>query len=82
MQDYFDWEGIEEKKGKLLCSACSPSHYSDGAKVVDLGVWHGEFKRTFLPMGEFKTNKVGNLEHIESGDTDYRKYEICQTRNQ
>lgn len=49
-----------------VCSACDP----------DIGDWHGEFRRVFLPKGMFKTNSVGNLEHIETGDTDFRKYEI------
>ena len=30
-------------------------------------------------MGMFRTNKVGNLEHIETGEEDYRKYEIKDT---
>lgn len=49
-----------------ICSACDP----------DIGEWHGEFKRVFLPKGMFKTNKQGNLEHIETGETDFSKYEI------
>ncbi|CAH0531857.1 hypothetical protein CTH30272_04105 [Allocatenococcus thiocycli] len=51
-----------------ICSACDP----------DIGEWHGEFKRVFLPKGMFKTNKQGNLEHIETGDTDFTKYKIEQ----
>ena len=71
----FDFAGIEDRKNKLLCSACAPDRFMDGS-VTTLGRWHGEFKRTYLPMGMFKTNRVGNLEHIETGDEDYRKYAI------
>ena len=75
MADDFDWTGKEELKGKRLCSDCGPTHFIDGG-ITGLGKWHGQFKRTFLPMGEFKTNRVGNLEHIETGDTDYSKFEL------
>jgi hypothetical protein len=51
-----------------LCSACDP----------EIGEWHGEFKRVFLPKGMFKTNQVGNLEHIETGESDVSKYVIEQ----
>ena len=74
-EKWFDWEGFEDRKGKLLCSVCAPTKHSDGTPT-EYGKWHGEFKRTFLPMGMFKTNEVGNLEHIETGETDYREYEI------
>lgn len=46
------------------CSECSS------------GKWHGEFPKQMLPMGEFKTNRQGNLEHIKTGDTDLSKYVI------
>ena len=75
LDDCFDWDGIEERRGKTLCSACAPAKYSDGIPS-ELGKWHNEFPRTFLPMGMFKTNRVGNLEHIETGDEDFRKYAI------
>jgi len=71
----FDWTGIEEDEGKLLCSACGPTKKRHGSKS-EFGEWHGRFDRIYLPLGEFKTNRQGNLEHIESGDTDFRKYEI------
>lgn len=73
--DWFDWTGLEERKGKRLCSACSPAKFSDGAQA-DGGAWHGRFERVFLPKGEFKTNQRGNLEHIESGSEDFRKFAI------
>ena len=75
MTELFDWAGIEERAGKLVCSACGPTKYMDG-EPTEYGKWHGEFKRTYLPMGMFKTNRVGNLEHIETGEEDYREYEI------
>ena len=54
--------------GKALCSACAPLNFAGGEPIRDFnGKWHGVFKRTFLPKGEFKTNGEGNLEHIESG---------------
>jgi hypothetical protein len=72
---FFDWTGIEDRKGKMLCSACAPTKYADG-RPTEFGKWHGEFPRRFLPMGKFKTAQNGNLEHIETGNQDYRKYEI------
>ena len=74
-ETFFDWAGFEEKKGKKLCSVCAPTKYKDG-KPTKFGTWHDNFPRRFLPMGMFKTNSVGNLEHIETGEDDYRKYEI------
>ncbi len=75
MERLFDWTGLEDLKGKKLCSVCAPRIYRDGTSTW-FGRWHGEFKRTFLPKGKFKTNRQGNLEHIETGETDYRKYAI------
>ena len=75
MVKYFDWTGIEDRKGKMLCSACGPTKYNDG-QITELGGWHDQFKRTYLPIGMFKTNNQGNLEHKETGETDYIKYEI------
>jgi hypothetical protein len=51
------------------CSACDP----------DFGKWHGRFARTFLPIGMFQTAKNGNLEHKETGEQDYHKYEVINT---
>jgi hypothetical protein len=58
-------------KGKLkieqdYCSACDPQ----------IKKWHGRFHRTFLEKGKWKTNREGNLEHIETGETDFHKYAI------
>jgi hypothetical protein len=72
---FFNWTGIEDRKGKKLCSACAPTRYGDGAPTK-FGVWHGRFARVFLPMGMFRTARNGNLEHVETGDEDFRKYEV------
>ena len=56
-------------KKPRVCSACDPL----------LKKWHNRFMQCILPKGLFKTNKVGNLEHIETGDTNYRKYQIMGT---
>lgn len=74
-----------EEPFQELCSACTPFwFYENGNYGVGKnpnpspeegdGVWHGKFERTFLPKGKFKTDKFGNLEHIETGDTDFIKY--------
>ena len=73
--DSFDWTGIEERKGKKCCSACAPTKYRDGT-CSGLGKWHDIFDRVFLPMGMFKTNQYGNLEHVETGETDIMAYQI------
>lgn len=72
---YFDWSYSPELEGKKLCSACGPTHYSDGEKTK-YGKWHKRFPREFLPLGMFVTNKVGNLAHKETGSEDYRPYII------
>ncbi len=74
-ETFFDWTGLEDRKGKKLCSACAPSKHKDGTPS-ELGVWHGEFARTFLPMGEFFTNRVGNLEHKATGSENFKQYAI------
>lgn len=80
MRAYFDWDGIEDRKGKLLCSACGPTLYRDG-NTTGYGVWHDKFERVFLPMGLFKTNQKGNLEHISTGSEDFRKYAKAQEQS-
>ena len=77
MIKHFDWSDIEDRKGKMLCSACGPKKYSD-LTSTKLGEWHGEFERIYLPMGKFKTNRIGNLENIKTGDTDYMKHKITK----
>lgn len=76
MADLFDWTGIEDRKGKLICSACGPSRYVSGEETRYGGRWHGSFRRIFLPMGMFHTNRRGNLAHVKTGEEDYLKYEI------
>jgi hypothetical protein len=71
----FDWTGKEELRGKRVCSACGPTKFRNG-EPTGYGSWHDVFKRRFLPKGMFETNREGNLEHIETGETDYSQYII------
>lgn len=71
----YDWTGMEDRKHKLLCSACGPLKYRSG-QATGFGKWHDQFDRVFLPMGMFKTNERGNLAHIETGDENFRAYAI------
>lgn len=73
--EIFDWSAIPHLKGKKLCSACGPTRFSSGTPTGE-GRWHGEFERVYLPPGEFKTNRDGNLEHIKTGSTDFRKLQL------
>ena len=57
---WYDWAGIEDRKGKKLCSVCAPTKYSDGT-ATKYGKWHGEFERVYFPMGTMKTDQQGNL---------------------
>ena len=75
IEDWFLWDTIEERKGMFLCSACGPILDEDG-EPSGFGLWHGEFDRVFLPLGEFKTNRDGNLEHIKTKSIDFRKFMI------
>lgn len=74
-EDEFDWEYAPERRGKKLCSLCGPTLFSDGT-ASDKGVWHNRFPYRLLPKGKFFTNSQGNLEHIETGETDYVKYTL------
>lgn len=74
--DCYDWTGIEDRKGKQLCSACGPGRFTDGQTFKYMGKWHDKFRRIFLPMGMFHTNRRGNLAHVKTGEEDYLKYEI------
>lgn len=51
-----------------LCSECAT------------GKWHGQFRKLLLPKGMFVTNREGNLEHKETGETDLVKYEIASNQ--
>lgn len=75
--DDLNWTGKENLKGLKLCSACGPSQFKGGSPLKYGGKWHGQFRRIFLPTGMFKTNKVGNLEHLETGSEDISLYEIA-----
>lgn len=74
-EHFFDWTGIEDRRGLKLCSACAPTKHADG-RPTEFGSWHGRFGRVFLPMGKFRTAQNGNLEHVDTGDQDFRKYAI------
>ena len=73
------WYQMFKGDKRKLCSACVPATHSDGSQNSKGGKWHGQFKRLFLPKGMFKTNKVGNLEHIKTGSENYSQYEIEQS---
>jgi hypothetical protein len=75
---FYSWAGLEERKGKKLCSACAPTKYSDGTPT-EFGVWHDQFDRVYLPKGMFVTDKCGDLAHKDTRDTDFRKYAVQPT---
>ena len=79
--DCFDWTGMEDREGKRLCSACNPAKFSDGTVSRKGGKWHGQFDRVFLPMGEFHTNREGNLQHTKTKSTDFRSFAIDPPAN-
>lgn len=81
IEDCFDWAYAPERMGKKLCSACGPTHYAEGEGLPHYGKWHGQFERVFLPMGMFKTNRKGNLEHIETRSENFRQYAIPEPTN-
>lgn len=60
-----NWRGVASQPW-MLCSACDP----------DIGKWHGQFDRVFLPKGQFVTAPNGNLAHAETRSEDVRAYEI------
>lgn len=74
-EEFFDWSYAPERKGLLLCSACAPTHYSDGSQTR-YGEWHKVFPRVYLPKGVFFTNRMGNLEHKETGSDKYHEYAL------
>lgn len=47
--------------GRKLCSACGPTHFSDGGRNSKCGKWHGEFERKFYPLGTMETDEYGNI---------------------
>ena len=55
-------------------------NWLDGCEICSecrTGIWHGVFEKIVLPMGMFKTASNGNLEHIETGEQNYKKYAIA-----
>lgn len=73
--ELYDWAYAPEREGLLLCSACGPPFDKNGAPS-GFGYWHGQLERMFLPIGMFKTGRMGTLVHVETGDEDYRAYAI------
>lgn len=71
MPEEGQWRGVEAKPW-MLCSACDP----------EIGQWHDQFTRLYLPKGMFVTNQRGNLAHRETGDENVKAYAIEQERNQ
>ena len=65
-----------EKCGARENTALAQNWLDDGEICSECrtGQWHGVFEKIVLPMGMFKTARNGNLEHIETGEQDYRKY--------
>ena len=45
--ELFNWIGLEEYKGKALCSECGPLLYRDGTPTR-LGKWHGKFPKQHI----------------------------------
>lgn len=72
----FDWAYAPEREGMRLCSACGPALFAGSEGPTPYGKWHDQFARVFLPLGQFKTNQRGNLEHIETGSEDFRAFAI------
>lgn len=58
-----------ETLGKALCSACAPKKYPNGELTRYTGKWREKFERHYFPLGEMFTNRVGNLEHRQTGLT-------------
>ena len=56
----------DSKINPETCSACDPN----------IKKWHGSFDRTYVEKGKWKTNREGDVEHIDTHDTDFSKYKI------
>lgn len=74
-EKFFNWDGIEDRKGKLLCSECAPTKNSD-MTPTEFGKWHGRFTKKYLPFGEWETSRDGNLKHKITGEEDYTNHVI------
>ncbi len=58
-----DWSYAPDRKGMALCSLHAPPYYIDGTKTK-YGVWHSQFARHELPLGEYETDpETGGLRH-------------------
>ena len=60
VEDY-DWTGMEEFKGKPLCSECAPTHYADGNRTR-YGKWHGKFEKEFRQLTKEETSWMPKTE--------------------
>lgn len=71
------------------CSACCPVWFTEKGdygvgpnpkpsadKWEGGGLWHGRWERMFLPLGEFETNQVGNLQRKGTTDDQVSKWAI------
>ncbi len=76
----YDWTGLEEYRGQSLCSACAPTKHVDGTDT-EFGEWHNEHTRVYLEKGKWFTNDQGNVEHTETGRTDYVNHVIGLNTN-
>lgn len=80
MSDSFDWTGVEERKGKMLCSEHIQKKFKDG-NTSGFGVWHGQFEQRYLPLGKFVRSSDGSLQHKDTGDTEIKKYLVPRPTN-
>ena len=63
---------------------CNNTPHSHGCRYGRLGIgkapfekhWHNKFPRSFLEKGKWVTNRDGNIEHIETHEEDFSKYEL------
>lgn len=54
MKNDYKWTPENEKfKGKGLCSACMPTHYTDGT-LTGGGQWHGKFEREHYKKSNYE----------------------------
>ncbi|MFT5849338.1 MAG: hypothetical protein ACI9H6_000143 [Patiriisocius sp.] len=60
-EDCFDDPDL---KGKALCSACSPSTYSDGEPTRCKGLWSGRFTKVIATEEHMKTEDLRNFVHL------------------
>jgi len=60
------------------CCVCNPIWFDKGnygiGECPTSKQWHDRFDRMFLKKGKWITDRYGNLAHIDSGETDFKKY--------